>query len=215
MYTSKDLKNFLFQAAEAVEKNKDYLSELDRKLGDGDHGVTMSVGWQAILKSLNSDLQNEEVCSKILMTAGRSFLSAVGSSVGPLYATAFMRGAKAVQNKTALNDEDLKNFWVAFIEGIQERGHAEAGDKTMMDALFPAAETLNLQFKETGSFQSSFAQAVESAKKGAEATKDMLSKRGRSSRLGERSLGCQDPGAASAVIILSAFLSALNPAKAI
>lgn len=208
--TTTDYKKFLVNVVEMVEEQKDYFCELDRKLGDGDHGVTMSIGWQAINKELEGPLSNEQDCSKLSSTVGRTFLSAVGSSVGPLYATGFMRGAKAIKNQEVLDDTAWKEYWVAFIDGIQERGQAQLGDKTMMDALLPAKEALITSFEQTSAFIPAFEKAVEAAQQGAESTKDMLSKRGRSSRLGERSIGAQDPGATSAYLILETFLKTLK-----
>lgn len=205
-----DYKKFLVNVVEMVEEQKDYFCELDRKLGDGDHGVTMSIGWQAINKELEGSLANEQDCSKLSSTVGRTFLSAVGSSVGPLYATGFMRGAKAIKNQEVLDDTAWKEYWVAFIDGIQERGQAQLGDKTMMDALLPAKEALITSFEQSSAFIPAFEKAVEAAQQGAESTKDMLSKRGRSSRLGERSIGAQDPGATSAYLILETFLKTLK-----
>lgn len=214
-FTAADLKTFLKNVVNVMEDNKEYLSELDRKLGDGDHGVTMSIGWQAINEKLNDELLAEEDCGKICITAGRTFLSAVGSSVGPLYATGFLRGAKVFQNKTELTGEDLKDFWVAFIEGIKDRGGAEVGDKTMIDTLQPALETLISTYDNSKDFVTSYTESVASAKKGMESTKDLLSKRGRSSRLGARSLGNQDPGATSAYLILDTFLTTVNSVQAV
>ncbi|MBO1515543.1 dihydroxyacetone kinase subunit DhaL [Metabacillus bambusae] len=214
-FTAADLKQFLKNVVNVMEDNSEYLSELDRKLGDGDHGVTMSIGWQAINEKLNDDLTSEEDCGKICITTGRTFLSAVGSSVGPLYATGFLRGAKVFQNKSELTGEELRDFWVAFIEGIKERGGAEVGDKTMVDTLHPAMETLKTSYNETNDFVTAFTAAVASANKGMESTKDLLSKRGRSSRLGERSLGNQDPGATSAFLILDTFLTTVNSVQAV
>ncbi|ARK32486.1 PTS-dependent dihydroxyacetone kinase, ADP-binding subunit DhaL [Halalkalibacter krulwichiae] len=203
-FTAKDLLTYLKNVVEVMEENKDYLCELDRKLGDGDHGVTMSIGWQAINEKLQDELKDEEDCGRICITTGRTFLSAVGSSVGPLYATGFLRGAKVVQNKTEVTGEDVKEFWIAFIEGIKERGQAEVGDKTMVDTLQPALESLK-ELQSTEDFVEGFAKVVAAAKTGMESTKDLLSKRGRSSRLGERSIGNQDPGATSAYLILETF----------
>lgn len=203
-------KQFLFNVVEMIEEQKDYLCELDRKLGDGDHGVTMSIGWQAVKEQLEGPLAEEQDCVKLSSTAGRTFLSAVGSSVGPLYATGFMRGAKALKGKEVLDDTAWKEYWVAFVDGVQERGQAELGDKTMMDALIPARNTLVDAFEQEGDFIKSFELAVQSAKDGAASTKDMLSKRGRSSRLGERSIGAQDPGATSAAAILEVFLQTVK-----
>ncbi|MGG1572211.1 dihydroxyacetone kinase subunit DhaL [Fictibacillus sp. NRS-1165] len=214
-FTAKEWKAFLQGVVDTVEKNKDYLSELDRKLGDGDHGVTMSIGWQAVQDKLKGELQDEEDCGKISIMAGRTFLSAVGSTVGPLYATGFLRGGKEIQGKNELSGEDLYRFWTAFIEGIKERGQAEVGDKTMIDTLQPALETLRQEFMTSGDFTAAFAKAVTSAKKGMESTKDLLSKKGRSSRLGERSLGNQDPGATSSYLILSAFESIITSVQTV
>jgi len=199
-------KQFLFNIVDIIEEQKDYLCELDRKIGDGDHGITMSIGWQAVKEQLEGPLAEEEDCFKVSSTAGRTFLSAVGSSVGPLYATGFMRGAKVIKEKEVLNDEVWKDFWVAFVDGVQERGQAELGDKTMMDALIPARETLIAEFNKEANFVVAFEKAVIAAKEGAESTKDLLSKRGRSSRLGERSIGVQDPGATSVSLIMEQFL---------
>lgn len=207
--TAQDLLTYLKNVVDVMEENKDFLCELDRKLGDGDHGVTMSIGWQAINEKLMNELKDEEDCGRICMTTGRTFLSAVGSSVGPLYATGFLRGAKVLQNKTEVTGEDLKEFWIAFIEGIKERGQAEVGDKTMVDTLQPALESLE-ELQATEDFVDGFAKVVAAAKTGMESTKDLQSKRGRSSRLGERSIGNQDPGATSAYLILETFLQTVS-----
>jgi len=204
--TANEFKEYLNQVVDVIEEEKDYLCELDRKLGDGDHGVTMSIGWQAIKEDLNEKLVEEKDCGKISSTIGMTFLNAVGSSVGPLYATGFIKGAQIVKGKETLNDEDLAKFWIAFGNGIKERSKAEIGDKTIIDTLEPMAKTLEEEFESNGNFLESFKEAVAVAEKGMESTKNMISKIGRSSRLGERSIGVQDPGATSAYIILTTFL---------
>ena len=203
--TAQDFRNYFKQIVEMIEEEKDYLCELDRKLGDGDHGVTMSIGWQAVNEKLDNELSQEEDCSKVSIVAGKTFLSAVGSSVGPLYATGFMRGAKEIKGQTEVSEEDLVNYWVAFGKGIKERGQAEVGDKTMVDTLEPFFRTLEEEYASSRDFGASFSRAVDAAKAGMESTKDLLSKRGRSSRLGDRSIGAQDPGATSAYLIVSKF----------
>ncbi|TIX34560.1 MAG: DAK2 domain-containing protein, partial [Mesorhizobium sp.] len=120
----------------------------------------------------------------------KSFLNAVGASSGPLYATALMRAAAAVKGKATLAADDVIAMVQAMAQGIKDRGKAEIGEKTMIDAWQPAAEA--------------------AAERGAEATKDMIAAKGRSSRLGERSLGHIDPGAASAVTVIGAMRSSLN-----
>ncbi|MFD2923123.1 dihydroxyacetone kinase subunit DhaL [Halobacillus naozhouensis] len=215
--TSSGLKDFFKEVVEMIEKEKDYLCELDRKLGDGDHGVTMSIGWQAVNNKLNNELADIEDCGKVSITVGKTFLNAVGSSVGPLYATGFMRGAKIAKNKTVLNERDLTEYWVAFAKGVKERGQAEVGDKTMVDTLEPFANTLEVSINNSQEFEAAFSDAVKAAEKGMNSTKDIISKKGRSSRLGDRSIGVQDPGATSAYFILSKFLHFIksNSAKTV
>lgn len=206
-FTAQEFVNYFKEVVEVMEREKDYLCELDRKLGDGDHGVTMSIGWQAINEKLNNELKEETDFGKISITVGKTFLNAVGSSVGPLYATGFMRGAKVVKGKSELTDGDLAAFWIAFGNGVQERGKAEIGDKTIIDTLAPAVKTLEEDFAKTENFVTAFNKAVSAGEAGMKSTKDLISKIGRSSRLGERSVGAQDPGATSAYFILSTFLA--------
>ncbi|OIQ08140.1 PTS-dependent dihydroxyacetone kinase, ADP-binding subunit DhaL [Moorella thermoacetica] len=203
--TVQRLRDWFLFTADLIEDKKNYLSELDRALGDGDHGVTMSIGWQAVKNKLQEFTEVKE-CGELLKTVGMTFLSAVGSSVGPLYATAFLRAANVVQGKTEMNDADIIEFWNAFVKGIQERGKAEVGEKTMVDFWVPAIEALRKAQGEGKDLIASLQAAEEAGKEGMLATKDMLSKKGRSSRLGERSLGHMDPGASSAHIIFSSFV---------
>ncbi len=208
--TSIDYKEFLQNVVEMVEKEKDYFCELDRKIGDGDHGITMSIGWQAIQDKLQNELLEETDLAKISVVTGKTFLSAVGSSVGPLYATGFMRGAKVVKGKDTFTSDDLKDFWVAFAHGIQERGLAQVGDKTMIDTLIPFSNELEANYSKTNNFHQAFEQALVAAEEGMESTKDIVSRLGRSSRLGERSLGFQDPGATSVFYILRTFMETVE-----
>jgi phosphoenolpyruvate---glycerone phosphotransferase subunit DhaL len=206
-FTATDLINYMKQVVEVVEKEKDYLCELDRKLGDGDHGVTMSIGWQAINDQLNNQLAEEIDCGKISTTVGMTFLNAVGSSVGPLYATGFMRAGQVVKGKSELTNDDLIDYWIAFVTGVSDRGKAKVGDKTILDTLIPFSDVLVKETPLTKGFVEVFTEAVQAGEEGMKSTKDLISKIGRSSRLGERSIGAQDPGATSAYFILSTFLS--------
>ena len=205
--TAKEFIDYFKQVVEVMEEERDYLCELDRKLGDGDHGVTMSIGWQAIKEQLTNELAEETDCGKISSTIGMTFLNAVGSSVGPLYATGFLRGGKVLRNKSVLTDRDLSEFWIAFGNGVKERGKAKVGDKTMIDTLEPVVKVLEEKFSETEDFLSAFRHAVSAGEEGMKSTIDIVSKIGRSSRLGERSKGAQDPGATSAYLILFTFLT--------
>ncbi|TBL74630.1 dihydroxyacetone kinase subunit DhaL [Paenibacillus thalictri] len=199
----------LFQhIAQRIEEQKDELSELDRAVGDGDHGVTMSIGWQAIVEKMAGYTQED--CGAMCKEIGMAFLNAVGSSVGPLYATAFIRGSVALQGKNELADEDIVQFWLAAVQGIQDRGKAKVGDKTMMDAWLPAMEKLKEARKEGLDLIASLDAAVAAGEEGMKSTADLISQLGRSSRLGERSSGHIDPGAKSACLILSAFTERLK-----
>lgn len=204
----KQFKRFFYHVADTMEQEKDNLSELDRALGDGDHGVTMSIGWQAVVEKLDS-IQYEE-CGSLCKDIAMSFLNAVGSSVGPLYATAFLRGAVKLQGKKELEEADIIQFWQVFVEGIKERGQAQVGDKTMMDTWIPAIHALNASREKGHNLIESFEAAVNAGEEGMKATIQMHSLKGRSSRLGDRAVGHQDPGATSAYLILLAFLSFLK-----
>ncbi|AQS56132.1 dihydroxyacetone kinase subunit L [Novibacillus thermophilus] len=207
---AEQFKQLLSDIAANVEKEKDYLSQLDRAVGDGDHGVTMSIGWQAIKKRLAHELKDEQDCGKICQDTAMTFLNAVGSSVGPLYATALLKGASLFSGKTSLTKEDIIQFLIAAGKGIQERGKAQVGDKTMVDTWIPAIEALEEESRRGKTLVECLEAAVRSGEEGMKSTVEMVSKKGRSSRLGERSKGHQDPGATSSYIILKTFLTCVK-----
>ena len=190
-----------------VEKEKDYLSELDRATGDGDHGVTMSIGWSAV-KDKISTLDDNLTFDKICMQIASSFLSAVGASAGPLYATALMRGGAKLKDLTVINSSQLSEFFDAAANGIQDRGKANLGDKTMLDVWLPTAKKIKDISSSTDNIIEILEQGSLTANEQMISTKDMLSKKGRSSKLGERSRGHIDPGAASSALIFKTFYEA-------
>lgn len=192
----------IFQAiGDAIEADKGRLSELDGVIGDADHGVTMSIGFTAVNEALQQ-LDPAADPTTVFNTAAKSFLNAVGASSGPLYGTAFMRAGAAVKGKATIDRDGLVACIAAMAKGMQDRGKAERGEKTMMDAWLPAAEAAQAC---TGDAIACLESATVAATAGAEATKAMLATKGRASRLGERALGHMDPGAASAVTILTAM----------
>ncbi|MDU0463149.1 dihydroxyacetone kinase subunit DhaL [Staphylococcus ureilyticus] len=205
--TSETYKSFILALAELFEEQKDNLCELDRKIGDGDHGVTMNIGYQAVKSTIHNELQVQDDIAKISVAVGKSFLDAVGSSIGPLYASGFLKSAVAVKNKTELDDTDLYQFWIAFSKGIKARGKAEIGDKTMIDTLEPFYLSLETSKYQSINFKEAFEIALLEAKKGMESTKDIVSNKGRSKRLGYRAQGHVDPGAMSAYLMLNTFKS--------
>ena len=209
-FTTSDLIALMAALAEKMRVERDALCALDGVIGDADHGIAMELGFNAARDALAAlDLSAIEPTA-LLNTAAKSFLNAVGASSGPLYATAFMRGAAAVKGKATLAADDVIALFQAMAQGIKDRGKAEIGEKTMVDAWQPATEAAaeaNLAGK---NLAESLGAALAAAERGAEATKDMIAAKGRSSRLGERSLGHMDPGAASAVTVIGAIRKSLS-----
>ncbi|TPL83036.1 dihydroxyacetone kinase subunit L [Mesorhizobium sp. B2-3-13] len=205
-----DLKRMLDAIAVAIEADRDRLCQLDGVIGDADHGIAMALGFNAVRDALALlDLAATEPTA-LLNTAAKSFLNAVGASCGPLYATAFMRTAAAVKGKATLADAEFVALLQAMAQGIKDRGKAEIGEKTMVDAWQPAAEAAGASNAAGKDLAESLQAALAAAERGAESTKDMIAAKGRSSRLGERSLGHMDPGAASAVTIIRAMRDSLS-----
>ena len=200
------------EIAAAMEADKDRLCELDGVIGDADHGIAMELGFSAVRDALAAlDLSCAEPAI-VFNTAAKSFLNAVGASSGPLYATAFMRAGAAVKGKAALEEADMIEAVKAMAKGIQDRGKAEVGEKTMIDAWVPAADAAGSAFAEGKTLAQSLEAAAAAAAEGAEATKAMVASKGRSARLGERSLGHMDAGAASAATVLAAMHRGLTGA---
>jgi len=212
MKESIDTKNFitiLNDICETIDKEKDHLSELDRAIGDGDHGVTMNIGWTAIKEKLN-DINPEDGFQKICTQIASNFLSAVGASAGPLYATALMRGGMAVKDLDVLDALGFAKFLDAAAKGIKERGKAEVGDKTMLDVWIPAAKEMKKNVDKGNDLISSLENTVKKSENAMNETKNLLSKKGRSSKLGERSIGHIDPGAASSFIIIKSIYQSIK-----
>ena len=201
---TKEFIEILYMIAENIEKNKDYFSELDRATGDGDHGVTMSIGWNAIKEKL-SKITDELTFDKICMLVASSFLSSVGASAGPLYATALMRGGAKLRDLKIIDSSQIAEFFFAAANGIKERGKAELGDKTMLDVWLPAAEAIKKASETHEDLIEILNQGSAKANESMISTKNMLSKKGRSSKLGSRSIGHIDPGAASSEMIIRTF----------
>ncbi len=188
--------------SESIMANKDYLTELDREIGDSDHGINMARGFQAVMEKISPDDSDIGVALK---KAGMTLLSKVGGASGPLYGTAYMEAGKIMIGKTELLPEDMKAIFEAAISGIQKRGHAVRGEKTMLDAIIPASEAYSAKISEGSDMISAFEAACSSAREGVEYTKTIIATKGRASYLGERSIGHQDPGATSAALTLEAI----------
>ncbi len=189
----------------AINAEKDRLSELDGAIGDADHGITMALGFMAVNAELAKLDLPRALPSEIFSVAASAFLDAVGASTGPLYATAFRRASHALKAHESLSLACQAMIVDEMRAGIQQRGKGQRGDKTMLDAWIPAAEAAvdaNANSRDVVTMWNSI---IDAAEAGANSTSSMVAARGRAARLGERSLGHIDPGAASAVIILRAM----------
>lgn len=191
-------------AAARIHAEADRLSELDGVIGDGDHGITMDTGWRAIMAALDRSRPDATI-AELSRAMSDAFLKAVGASAGPLYATGFTEASDAVHDRLNLDANAFVSWLEGVAGGIRRRGGAEAGDKTMVDAWDPAVEAARRMSDAGANLRDCLHEAVRAAREGAEATAGMEAKRGRSAKLGARSLGHVDAGAASAVVILEAF----------
>lgn len=190
----------------AIEIEKDHLTALDGAIGDADHGITMSLGFHAVATKLSGMDLDQATGSAVFTDAAAAFLDAVGASTGPLYASAFLQAAKVLEKNDTLSLENQAAIVDAMTTGIRERGKGQRGDKTMLDAWIPATEAaINAPTDWTDAAEM-WTCITQAAQVGANATRSMVAARGRAARLGERSLGHIDPGAASAVIVLRAMM---------
>ena len=193
--------------AAAMEEQRRYLTKLDSEIGDGDHGTNMHRGFQAALERLEGT--DPSTPADALKAVSMALISKVGGAAGPLYGTAFLRASTALQGKDEVSAEDAAAALEAALGGIKQRGKAEAGDKTIVDALEPAAEAAKGAVSD-GSAADVLRAAAEAAKEGAEATVPLTARKGRASYLGQRAAGHQDPGATSTYFLLDAAARALE-----
>ena len=195
--------------SQVIEEEKDHLSELDGAIGDGDHGITMSIGFKAVNAALASLDLDAASPSDVMSSAATGFLDAVGASTGPLYATGLRRAAQALAGRGDLDLVACRDMLAAIADGIRDRGKAQRGDKTMLDVWLPAAEAATTAIADGRSRQEFWAAVEAAANNGAAATATMIATKGRAARLRERSLGHLDPGAVSAAAILKAMAASL------
>mgnify|MGYP002724218894 CR=1 FL=1 len=180
-----------------IGENREYLIDLDRQIGDGDHGENLDRGFTAVVRG--DGLDSAESAQDLLKYVAKTLLSTVGGAAGPLYGTAYLRAATALSDGE-LAPEDVGEMLLAATQGVQARGKAVAGEKTMVDAWLPAAEAASAAAD--AGVLAAFEAAARAAEAGAEATKPMKATKGRASYLGERSIGHLDPGAVSSALIL-------------
>ena len=190
-----------------IDAEKDYLTELDNIIGDGDHGINMARGFQMVESKLPS-LEGKDI-GTILKTVGMTLVSTVGGSSGPLYGTAFMKAGMAMAGKMDMDLNDFLSCLDVAIEGVKMRGKSTQVEKTMLDAMIPALDAMRTATENSSDSKTVLAAGIEAAKAGVEYTKTIIATKGRASYIGERSLGHQDPGATSFTDILETIGSAL------
>ncbi|WP_236738668.1 dihydroxyacetone kinase subunit DhaL [Chroogloeocystis siderophila] len=208
MMTKEQILQWLEQFADAIAQNKEYLTQLDAAIGDADHGINMDRGFQKVASQLPK-LAEQDI-SSVLKTVSITLISSVGGASGPLYGTFFLRASTAVAGKQELSNEDLASLLQAGLDGVLQRGKAQLGDKTMIDALSPAVTAFTQAIGQGKTTSEAIQQATAAAEQGMQATIPMLAKKGRASYLGDRSIDHQDPGATSVYLMLKSLSEVLG-----
>jgi len=195
-----DVVNWVKIFAQLIEDNNELLTELDRQIGDADHGANMKRGFKAVLEKLPA-VEDKDI-GTILKTVAMTLLSKVGGAGGPLYSTLFMKAGNSIGPKMEIELVDWVQALEAGINGIAALGKALPNDKTMLDALYPALEALKSSMDQGLSIGEALSKSAEAAHQGMLATIPLVARKGRASYLGERSAGHQDPGATSTFFLL-------------
>lgn len=193
---------WLNECGRVLADNKDYLTQLDAAIGDADHGVNMDRGFKAALTKLPTVADKD--IGTVLKSVGMTLVSTVGGAGGPLYGTFFMQAGTATANKMELSVDEWATALEAAINGVVARGKASLGDKTMVDALTPALDSLKQAAANGTDLAEALRQSASAAEQGMHDTIPLVARKGRASYLGERSAGHQDPGATSSYLILKA-----------
>jgi dihydroxyacetone kinase-like protein len=204
MITKEDILSWINALQKIYNDNKEYLTELDSAIGDADHGINMDRGFTAVKAELEKTPSHD--ISAALKIVAMTLIRTVGGASGPLYGTFFLRASNACTGKTDLQTSDVVALFEAGLEGIVQRGKAQTGDKTMVDALLPAINVMKQSLKDGTDLKQILQQGVAAAEKGMEATIPLQARKGRASYLGERSIGHQDPGATSSYLLLKTAL---------
>jgi len=198
---SRKLCAILKQMALQIQVQKDELTALDNAIGDGDHGINMARGFEAVQAKL-PELEGQQDLGAILNTVGMTLVSTVGGASGPLYGTAFMKAGAACKGLTELDGPTFQKAFEAAVGGIKMRGKSDEGEKTMLDALCPALRAYGEKIEAGLTLKTALEAAAIAAEQGLAHTGEIVAAKGRASYLGERSLGHVDPGAASSALML-------------
>jgi phosphoenolpyruvate---glycerone phosphotransferase subunit DhaL len=206
--TAEHVIRFVEGVAARIKENRDYLVQLDSAIGDADHGINMDRGFTTVLEKLPTVADKD--IGTILKTVGMTLVSTVGGASGPLYGTAFIRAGMALADRYELSGAEVVAALEAALEGIQARGKAQRGEKTMVDAIGPGIDVLKEAQASGEDFTSALRRAVAATEAGMKATIPMLATKGRASYLGQRSVGHQDPGATSSFFMAQVLLEVIE-----
>jgi dihydroxyacetone kinase-like protein len=197
------VRQWIAAVSEAMEEQREYLTQLDAAIGDADHGVNMNRGFSAVMEKLEGT--DPQTPGEILTLVGSTLISKVGGAAGPLYGSAFRQVGKTLGDENSPDADQLAAALRAGLEAMQKLGAAQPGDKTIVDAFLPALEAWEKESAAGGSTGSIAARAREAAEEGMRATIPLQARKGRASYLGPRSVGHQDPGATSTALIFAAL----------
>ncbi|HGE8462584.1 dihydroxyacetone kinase subunit DhaL [Serratia nevei] len=198
--TKQQVVDWLMRCGEVFSRERDFLTQLDTEIGDADHGLNMNRGFNKVVEKLPSVADKD--IGFILKNTGMTLLSSVGGASGPLFGTFFIRAAQAANAKQSLDLAELQQMMQEGVEGVVMRGKAEPGDKTMCDVWWPVVESLGQSAQQNLSVAEALQRAADSAERAVEGTITMQARKGRASYLGERSIGHQDPGATSVMLMM-------------
>lgn len=206
--TLKEILYIFNKIEDKISFNKQFLTDLDAAIGDGDHGINLSKGFKVAREKVeNVDFKD---WGEIFKTIGMAIVSNVGGASGPLYGTAFMKASMLGKGKTEITILDYRDILQASIDGVKMRGKGEEGDKTMLDALIPAYNEVCYGIDNSISVLDTLKNSLVAAKNGVEYTKLISARKGRASYLGDRSIGHQDPGATSSFMILEVIFNTVK-----
>jgi phosphoenolpyruvate---glycerone phosphotransferase subunit DhaL len=192
----------------SVRAERDHLVQLDAAIGDADHGINMTRGFEAVVQALAADAGSPP--GKLLVLAGRTLVSTVGGASGPLWGSALRSGGRTLGDQVAFDGPQLVEVLAAALASVKDLGTASLGDKTMVDALEPAVDKLRERLAAGGTLTQAVDEAASAAEAGMRATIPLQARKGRASYLGERSVGHQDPGATSTALIMRALQRAVT-----
>jgi dihydroxyacetone kinase-like protein len=206
--TSDQMIKWLERFAALLAENKDHLTQLDSAIGDADHGANMDRGFKAVLGK-KTEFQGKDIAT-VFKTVAMTLISTVGGASGPLYGTFFLQAGLLAAGKSSISAEEFGALLEKGLNGVIQRGKANPGDKTMIDAMQPAIEAYQKAVQGGESLDGALKKAAESSRKGMKATIPLVAKKGRASYLGERSAGHQDPGSTSTALLFQAAAESLG-----